>query len=598
VSALADRYRIERELGSGGMATVYLAEDLKHHRRVAVKVLRPELAAVLGGERFLKEIEVTASLQHPSILALYDSGEADSFLYYVMPYIEGESLREKLNREKQLSIEETIAITKSVAAALQYAHERAVIHRDIKPENILLHSGQALVADFGIALAVTHAGGTRLTETGLSLGTPEYMSPEQAAGDRELDARSDVYSLGCVVYEMLVGDAPHTGSTVQAIVAKVLSEQPTPIERSRPTVPVNVRAAVWRALAKTPADRFPSPTQFVEALTNPAFRLPTGMDVVVSSSSAHWKQRLALPLAAVAVLLGALALWGWLREAPAGAVSRFRLELASTVPLEAASGTSIAVSPDGSRFVYVGDGPRLYVRSMDQLTETLIPGTDGAYNPIFSPDGEWVAFGTDGAIKKVALAGGPPVTIFETPGLVGGGSWGADDRLLFPSPTGPGLVTIPASGGTPRIVVAPDAESGESYLTPDLLPGEVFVRGDGSMHAAPFDLRRVAVTGSAMPVVENVRLKGGMVAEYAVSPSGTLVYMPATGGVRNLVLVDRTGLSRPLTDVARAFYGPRFSPDGRRVAVTVFEGGTRDVWLYDIQRSPSARAEAARSISS
>ncbi len=218
-SALADRYAIQEELGAGGMATVYLAEDLKHHRKVAVKVLRPELAAILGAERFLKEIEVTANLQHAHILPLFDSGAADSFLYYVMPYVEGESLRDKLNRDKQLGVDETVEIAKGVAAALDYAHRQGVIHRDIKPENILIHDGQPVVADFGIALAVTAAGGTRLTETGLSLGTPQYMSPEQATGEREITAKSDVYSLGAVVYEMLVGDPPHTGSTVQAIIA-------------------------------------------------------------------------------------------------------------------------------------------------------------------------------------------------------------------------------------------------------------------------------------------------------------------------------------------------------------------------------------------
>jgi serine/threonine-protein kinase len=254
-SALASRYRIERELGHGGMATVYLAEDLKHHRKVALKVLRPELAAILGAERFLKEIEVTANLQHPQILPLHDSGEADSFLYFVMPYAEGESLRDKLRRERQLAIEESVAIATAVASALDYAHRHGVIHRDIKPENILLHETQPVVADFGIALAVTAAGGTRLTETGLSLGTPEYMSPEQATGDRELDARSDVYSLGAVVYEMLTGDPPHSGNTIQAILAKVLSEEPTPITRTRKLVPANVEAAVQRALAKIPAER-------------------------------------------------------------------------------------------------------------------------------------------------------------------------------------------------------------------------------------------------------------------------------------------------------------------------------------------------------
>ena len=212
-TALADRYEVQEELGAGGMATVYLAHDIKHDRKVAVKVSRPELAAVIGSERFLHEIKVTANLQHPHILPLHDSGEADSFLYYVMPYVEGESLRDKLNHEKQLSIEETLEITKAVASALDYAHRHEVIHRDIKPENILLQDGQPVVSDFGIALAVTAAGRSRLTETGLSLGTPQYMSPEQAMGDREVDARSDVYALACVTYEMLVGEPPYTGPT-------------------------------------------------------------------------------------------------------------------------------------------------------------------------------------------------------------------------------------------------------------------------------------------------------------------------------------------------------------------------------------------------
>ncbi len=213
-TALADRYKIERHLGEGGMATVYLAEDLKHKRKVAVKVLRPELAAVLGAERFVQEITTTANLQHPHILPLFDSGEADSFLYYVMPYIEGETLRDKLNRETQLGIDEAVKITTEVADALDYAHRNNVIHRDIKPENILLHDGRPMVADFGIALAVSAAAGGRMTETGLSLGTPHYMSPEQATADKDISARSDVYSLGSVLYEMLAGDPPRVSPTI------------------------------------------------------------------------------------------------------------------------------------------------------------------------------------------------------------------------------------------------------------------------------------------------------------------------------------------------------------------------------------------------
>src|SRR6201997_5210302 len=268
-AALAGRYALERELGAGGMATVYLARDVKHDRDVALKVLRPELAAVLGAERFLQEIRISARLDHPHILTLIDSGTVEGFLYYVLPFVRGESLRDKLNREKQLGIEEALTITKQVASALDYAHRQGVVHRDIKPENILIQEGEAVVADFGIALAVREAGGPRLTESGLSLGTPQYMSPEQATGDRALDARTDVYSLAAVVYEMLTGEPPHTGATAQAVIAKLLTERPTRIRTVRDTVPHGVDSAVAKALAKVPADRFGSAAEFASALLAP-----------------------------------------------------------------------------------------------------------------------------------------------------------------------------------------------------------------------------------------------------------------------------------------------------------------------------------------
>ena len=267
-SALADRYRIDRELGAGGMATVYLAEDLKHNRMVAVKVLKPELAVAIGAERFLAEIKTTANLQHPHILALHDSGEVNGTVFYVMPYVEGESLRDRLEREKQLPIDDALRIAGEVADALQYAHERGVIHRDIKPENILLQRGHAVVADFGIALAASKTGGARMTETGMSLGTPTYMSPEQAMGAREVDARTDVYSLGCVLYEMLAGEPPFVGPTAQSIVAKVITESPKSLTGQRRSVPPHVDEAVQTALEKLAADRFASAGAFSEALKN------------------------------------------------------------------------------------------------------------------------------------------------------------------------------------------------------------------------------------------------------------------------------------------------------------------------------------------
>src|SRR3954469_23293070 len=270
-TALADRYRIERPLGEGGMATVYLAHDLKHDRPVALKVLKPELAAVLGAERFVVEIRTTAALQHPHILPLFDSGSADGFLYYVMPFIDGETLRDKLSRETQLGVDEAVRITRDVADALDYAHRRGVIHRDIKPENILLHDGRPIVADFGIALAVSAAAGGRMTETGLSLGTPHYMSPEQATAQKDIDARSDVYSLGAVLFEMLTGSPPHTGASAQQIIMKIITEPAEAVTKYRRTVPPNVAAAIGKSLEKLAADRFDSARAFANALGDPGY---------------------------------------------------------------------------------------------------------------------------------------------------------------------------------------------------------------------------------------------------------------------------------------------------------------------------------------
>ncbi|HKI96628.1 MAG TPA: protein kinase [Gemmatimonadales bacterium] len=265
--ALGRRYVIERELGRGGMATVYLAEDVKHRRPVAVKVLRPELAAAIGSERFLREIDIAARLNHPHIVALYDSGEADGFLYYVMPHIKGESLRARLDREHRLPLDTALTIARQMASALGYAHAQGVIHRDIKPENVLLHEGEAMVTDFGIALAVRAAGGTRLTETGLAIGTPTYMSPEQALGDPALDARSDLFSLACVLYEMLAGEPPHAGPTAQSIMAQRIVDPAPTVRARRGDVPTGVERALKRALAAEPGERYATVDAFVAALS-------------------------------------------------------------------------------------------------------------------------------------------------------------------------------------------------------------------------------------------------------------------------------------------------------------------------------------------
>src|SRR5215218_5850300 len=360
-SALADRYRLNREAGAGGMATVYLAQDIRHGRPVAVKVLRPELAAVIGAERFLAEIKLTANLQHPHILPLFDSGEADGYLFYVMPFIQGETLRDRLNREKQLPVTDAVRITTEVASALDYAHRHGVVHRDIKPENILLHDGQALVADFGIALAASKASGARMTETGMSLGTPHYMSPEQAMGEREITARSDVYALGAVLYEMLTGEPPFTGSTAQAVVARVVTESPRSLTAQRHTIPPHVEAAVLTALEKLPADRFATAADFSEALRNKGYTATTAVPVPGAPAGRAQRRRDPKLMAALGVagVAAAAALWGWLRPAPAQPMTQFSVALRPSEALQPppiTGGGRVAISPDGRQMVFVGPG--------------------------------------------------------------------------------------------------------------------------------------------------------------------------------------------------------------------------------------------------
>jgi serine/threonine protein kinase/Tfp pilus assembly protein PilF len=296
-STLAGRYQVEREVGRGGMATVYLAQDLKHGRPVALKVLHPELAASLGSERFLREIQIAARLQHPHILPLYDSGEANTLLYYVMPFVEGESLRDRLTREKQLPIEDAVKVGRDVAAALDYAHRHGVVHRDIKPENVMLHEGEAIVTDFGIAKAVSAAGGESLTQTGMAVGTPAYMSPEQASGDREPDGRSDIYSLGCVLYEMLTGSAPFMGPTVQSIIMKRFTEPVPSVRATRSTVTAELEQVVSKALAKDPTDRFQTANLLVQGLGSPKVVTPPNATPLATPLTTTKKSIAVLPFA-------------------------------------------------------------------------------------------------------------------------------------------------------------------------------------------------------------------------------------------------------------------------------------------------------------
>ncbi|HEY8062063.1 MAG TPA: protein kinase, partial [Gemmatimonadales bacterium] len=554
-ASLADRYTIERELGAGGMATVYLAQDIKHDRKVAVKVLRPELAAVIGAERFLAEIKTTANLQHPHILPLFDSGVADSFLFYAMPFIEGESLRDRLTREKQLPISDAVRIASEVASALDYAHRHGVIHRDIKPENILLHDGSALVADFGIALAVSTAA-TRMTETGMSLGTPHYMSPEQAMGEREITARSDVYALGCVTYEMLAGEPPFTGPTAQAIIARVMTEEPRSLTRQRKNVPAEVEDAVHRALEKLPADRFATAAEFGAALGGDAPGIPRRTTRARRPSAGGrerqgWGRYLpwaAIPAAVLGLLIGLILHRG---GSPAGRSLRAALLAPSQGCDFADVGTSnlIQLSPDGAALAFVArcDGVNaLWVRNMATGASRVLPGTTNAIYPFWSPDGQSVGFFAEGRLKRIDLQTG---TIRDlAPALAGrGGSWNRDGVIIYAPDVFGSLFRVSASGGDARqLTTAPRGDQathrlpyflpdGRHYLfvegvgntyqgavlvgdlsstttrklmdTPSnvvFADGQLFYAHDGALFAQPFSPGTATVSGAAIAVVPGV----------------------------------------------------------------------------------------------
>jgi len=637
-AALADRYRIERELGAGGMATVYLAQDVRHDRKVALKVLRPELSAILGGERFLAEIKTTANLQHPHILSLFDSGEADGLVFYVMPYVEGESLRDRLNREKQLPVEEAVRIAREVASALDYAHRHGVVHRDIKPENILLHDGSALVADFGIALAVSRSdGGTRMTETGMSLGTPHYMSPEQAMGEREITAKSDIYALGCVLYEMLTGEPPFTGPTAQAIVARVMTEEPRRLTLQRKTIPPHVEASVDRALSKLPADRFTSAAQFADALANVSYA-PAPPPAAAASRARRLGWRpwvIGASLLVVGVILGRFLPSP---RAPTPVVERFRVAVDAERGFTGAPVNTLALSPDGRIVVYVGragggSAYQLYARRLSELDGfSLVPGTEGGANPAFSPDGSRLAFinGTGLQVLRVPFTGAPPTPVparalvtggvfwLDDVALVATGSQGqilragldgavatlakpdsaAGERNLFVQACIPGRNTVLAIAsrgtGTTGPAVAIDAGSGKrTTVVATDVNALWYADGyllwslpNGALQAAPFDARRLRVSGSAITLAEGVRQAIGGGGQAAVSASGTLVYLPEQPF--SLMLLDRNG-RRDVVSTGHRFHSPRFSPDGSRLALDFIQQGSRDVWTLDLRQRTMSR---------
>jgi len=638
-AALSRSYRVERELGQGGMATVYLAHDVRHDRDVAIKVLHPDLGAALGSERFLSEIRTTARLQHPHILPLLDSGDADGLLYYVMPLVTGETLRTRLDRERQLPVTDAVRIAREVASALDYAHRQGVIHRDIKPENILLHDGQALVADFGIALAVQQAGGQRMTQTGLSLGTPQYMSPEQAMGEKQIDARSDLYALAAVTYEMLAGDAPFTGGSVQAIVAKIMTEKPTPLHTLRDTVPEHVEEAVLTGLAKLPADRFASAAEFSAALGDASAARPrrTGGSTTRSAAAKGGRARI-VRIVAVSVLAVA-ALWGWLRPAgPSSGIVSWgaSVTLPDSLALDPFSNNpegmpTIALSPDGSKLVFVarrGNRTQLYLRQLADFSVRALDGTEGAIAPFFSPAGDAVAFFTANNLKRVTFADGQVRRLSPILSDPFGGAWLPDGRILVSNRRAGQLMVLGANGDSLRafncglcslpeplpdgrrtIVTGRsglnviDLETGEkaalrrweSTASDDAIRGTMarldgdghllYVGPGGQLYAAPFDAKQGIVTGASVSVAEGVRVESGRgAAQLALSRSGVIAW--AQGGVPGegvLVVADRTGQLDTIPAPAANYNSIDMTPDGRRLVVSVgMATGARVLQVIDV----------------
>jgi len=646
-AALSDRYVIERELGQGGMATVYLAHDVRHDRKVALKVLRPELSAILGSGRFLAEIKTTANLQHPHILSLFDSGEADGLVFYVMPYVEGESLRDRLKREHQLPVDEAVRIAREVADALQYAHEHGIVHRDIKPENILLHGGHALVADFGIALAASRSeGGTRMTETGMSLGTPHYMSPEQAMGEREITPKADIYALGCVLYEMLTAEPPFVGATAQAIIARVMTEEPRSLTLQRKTIPPHVEDAVRTALAKLPADRFATARAFGEALTHTGFTVARGSTagVMATAGTAGVSRRAfsgVMVLAAVALLA---ALWGWLRPGPTPLPSRQRVLLwhadfpdflnPSSTRIEARA----AIAPDGSSIVFAdsaGDDTQLFLKRRNEAQATPIAGTEGGTGPFFSPDGEWIGyFAHGGRLRKVRVSGGGSIQLAASGNEVYVlGVWLDDGSIVFVDGSG-ALARVSGEGGPTTILrpANPAHRDDPSTLSP--LPGSrgllftgcpgncasgsavyafdiardttrllvtdatggwyaptghlLYTSRDGGLYAVGFDLDRMAVTSGAFSIADGVAPSG-----FTMSVSGSALLTLGTQDLSRSTLawVSRDGAEEPFApDWTGAFEYPALSPDGQSIAVSVREAVTQ-LW---VRRADGSRLRISR----
>ena len=641
-AALADRYRIERELGAGGMATVYLAEDLKHHRQVALKVLRHDLAVSLGPGRFLREVSIAANLQHPHILPLYDSGEVDGILFYVMPYVPGPSLRQKLVREGELPIADAVRILRDVADAMAYAHAHHVVHRDIKPENVMLADRHAVVTDFGVAKAVSDATGAHtLTTAGVALGTPTYMAPEQATADPHADHRCDIYAWGVMAYELLTGRPPFTGSTPQAVLGAHVTLDPDPVTRHRTSIPPVLATVVMKALEKKPADRWQSAQELIgplEAILTPSGGITPAETPPLARSSARRLPGIGHPavlaIAALALvgsgIYGGRLIWGGQGPVPDGPPTRFTIPVASP-QLDQTLGQLplIAIAPDGRSIVYADSGG-LRLRGLASFDARVLDGTANAVAPAFSPGGDWLVFSQAGRIRKLAVAGGQVVDV-ATANYRLGAAWSADGQIYFSAGLGDrGIWRVPAAGGTPEQVTRlVDSTREQAHGWPQVLPGgrdliytvlgpsghaedsrivverlgsgihrtlierAAFARylptghllyGDinGALFAVGYQAGADVTTGTPVPVLDqrvSTAVWGGR-AVFDISSSGVLVFVPETTHDNHRILsVNRSGQDQRAIGRARNLRGMAIGPQGGSLASTVREPGKNDVWL-------------------
>ncbi|MCL7927286.1 MAG: serine/threonine-protein kinase [marine benthic group bacterium] len=586
-SALGDRYAIQSEIGRGGMATVFLAEDLKHHRQVAIKVLHPELTATLGAERFLHEIEIIAGLQHPHILPLHDSGESDGLLYFVMPYVEGESLRQRLDREKQLAVDESVRIAIEVADGLDYAHRQGVVHRDIKPANILLSDRHAVIADFGIARAVEAAQQERITRTGLGVGTPLYASPEQATAEETLDGRTDVYSLGCVLYEMLAGEPPFTGATQQAIQAQRMSVTPSPLHGLRNTVPPALDHAIARALARIPADRYATASQFAQALqavlmastptlsgdlsATPAAvpMTPTAVTTEPAPVARRW-WLLAIPILAMVLIAVLWSSDSWFSDGP------LEITTSNLVQVTNAPGIEFqpALSPSGTDVAYVV-GPlfdaHMEVRNVSEA------GSSGAMRPAQAEEGrsvqwlpEWTRDGMSVRLRSCEFAF-QWLCEWRQVGKYGGASRTLAIRLGYPDTLRSYLPEYVSSPDGSRVVFS----VGDSIFAATDPAGERELLGVHTVD--PYGPHSFAWSPDGRWVAY---VNGNPLWRFSVNVSGASIW----------ILDARGGEPIRITDGESLNVSPQWLPDSRHLLFVSDREGPRGVYVVEVTPEGSKRS--------